>query len=87
MMSAPTLDMQAFALAGAGRYLGADRARALLERFLARRHQPRLRSPDDLRAFSLSLDELGGVEQAVGAVLRWEATLLGRPPEPPLARR
>lgn len=80
MMTAPTVDMQAFALTGAGRYLGADRARALLERFLAERHQPRLRSLDDLRAFGLSLHELGGVERAVGAVLRWEATLLCRPP-------
>lgn len=69
-------DVQALALAKVGRILGPARARALIQAFLDQQHQPALRTTADLHAFGESLGALGGIEQAVGAMLMVQAVLI-----------
>lgn len=69
-------DVHALALAKVGRILGPARARALILAFLDQRDKPALRTTADLHAFGESLGALGGIEQAVGAMLMVQAVLI-----------
>jgi hypothetical protein len=79
-------DVQALALAKVGRILGPARARALIQAFLDQQgkdqqgknqqDKPALRTTADLHAFGESLGALGGIEQAVGAMLMVQAVLI-----------
>lgn len=71
-------DVQALALAKVGRILGQARARALIQAFLDQqgKDKPALRTTADLHAFGESLGALGGIEQAVGAMLMVQAVLI-----------
>lgn len=71
-----SVDVHALALEKVGRILGPNRARTLLQAFLARSEKLALATTGDLQEFGEALGAYGGIEQAVGALLMVQAVLI-----------